>query len=477
MLHHFFLALVLLGLFLAHILLDRRRLRLPPGPPRRLLVGNVGDLPSSREWRTYEKWAEQYGDLVYLNVLGTSLLFVNSNDLARELFEKRSKIYSDRPTLIMLNELMGFDWGVPFMPYGDWWRRHRQIIQRKMSSNFLATCHPIQLKHTQQLLARLNASPLKFVEHARHAITAIILEITYGIEIESQNDPYVNLIEDALGAAAQATAPGTFLVDMLPALKYLPEWVPGASFQRKARIWRKSIIDMAEVPFQVVKTMMANGKAKPSLTSSLLEDLSAMDARARLSQDEETIIRNVAGMVYGGGGDTTTCALEIFFLAMVLYPEAQRKAQKELDDVVGPHTLPTFIDRDRLRYTHALCKEVLRWHPVAPLALPHRLIKDDVIGNYFIPKGTLVFGNSWQILHSEKLFGHDTHIFRPERFLEDPNREPNVAFGFGRRICPGRPLAEDSLFIVIASILHMFSLSPSKECTPSMDAFVSGSIS
>lgn len=54
-------------------------------------------------------------------------------------------------------------------------------------------------------------------------------------------------------------------------------------------------------------------------------------------------------------------------LAMVLYPDIMKKAQAEIDELVGPHRLPTFADRSRLPYINAIVKEVLRWRPVGPL--------------------------------------------------------------------------------------------------------------
>ena len=80
---------------------------------------------------------------------------------------------------------------------------------------------------------------------------------------------------------------------------------------------------------------------------------------------------------------------------MVLFPEAQRKAQEELDKVVGFNRLPEYEDRESLPYINALCKEVLRWQPVTPLGLPHRVTQDDIFDGYLIPEGTLVLGNAW----------------------------------------------------------------------------------
>ena len=82
---------------------------------------------------------------------------------------------------------------------------------------------------------------------------------------------------------------------------------------------------------------------------------------------------------------------------MVVSPEAQRKAQKELDEVVGPTRLPDFEDRPNLPYINALCKEVMRWHPVIPL-VAHRVTQDDVFEGYLIPKGSHVLGNAWYLM-------------------------------------------------------------------------------
>lgn len=80
---------------------------------------------------------------------------------------------------------------------------------------------------------------------------------------------------------------------------------------------------------------------------------------------------------------------------MALFPEVQRKAQHELDAVLGEKQLPQFHDRDNLPYINALVKEVLRWHPVVPMSLAHTSIEDDMCEGYFIPKGSSILANIW----------------------------------------------------------------------------------
>jgi cytochrome P450 len=73
-----------------------------------------------------------------------------------------------------------------------------------------------------------------------------------------------------------------------------------------------------------------------------------------------------------------------------MLPEIQKRAKEELDQVVGPDRLPTYEDHDNLPYVQALLLECIRWLPVFPLGIPHRLVTDDYYHEYFIPKGTVV---------------------------------------------------------------------------------------
>lgn len=87
--------------------------------------------------------------------------------------------------------------------------------------------------------------------------------------------------------------------------------------------------------------------------------------------------------------------MTLFFLAMTVYPEVQVKAREEVDRVVGSHRLPTLDDRASLPYVEAVVKECFRWHPIAPMGLPHVTTKDDIFQGYLIPKGAMMIPNIW----------------------------------------------------------------------------------
>jgi cytochrome P450 len=79
--------------------------------------------------------------------------------------------------------------------------------------------------------------------------------------------------------------------------------------------------------------------------------------------------------------------MKTFFYVMAVFPEVLRKAQQEIDRVVGRDRLPTFEDWESLPYTEAIMREVLRWKPILPLGAPRRVTEDDFYKGYLIPKG------------------------------------------------------------------------------------------
>lgn len=152
---------------------------------------------------------------------------------------------------------------------------------------------------------------------------------------------------------------------------------------------------------------------------------------------------------------------------MTINPDVQQKAQAEIDRVIGPNRLPTIQDRSQLPYIEAIVKEVLRWHPVAPMALPHCSTEDDIVEGYWIPKGSMLFANVWHFTHDPNVYA-EPERFNPDRFLatngHTPEPDPhNFAFGFGRRVCPGRILADNALFLNIAQSLAVFAVSKARD--------------
>ncbi|KAJ3574478.1 hypothetical protein NP233_g1744 [Leucocoprinus birnbaumii] len=425
--------------------LRRSGLPLPPGPRPLPLVGNLFDQPQETPWLTYLSWSKQYGsDIVSIDVLGRTTVVLNSAKAISDLLERRSVIYSSRVRFPMLNELIGWSWNFAFMAYGQRWRERRRIFTRHFSPSAIKWLHPVHTKHSRKLLHQLLHSPSEFQSHLRHNQTASILESVYGTEIKGTQDPFYRIAEISMLSLSTAGVFGTFYVDFLPILKHLPSWLPGAGFRN-------------------LRQKMLKNEAKSCIGKNMLENND--------SEDDETslqVIRDALGIAFGAGADTSVATSLVFVLAMILYPECQCKAQAEIDAVVGRNRLPDFTDQSKLPYVNALCKEVLRWQNVTPLSVAHATSEDDVYAGFFIPKGSVIVPNTWAVTHDPETYAEPAK-FDPDRFLSNGCIDPNVkdpqayTFGSGRRICPGRFFALDSLYCNVTNILACFSIEPTPD--------------
>ncbi|KAI0657965.1 cytochrome P450 [Cubamyces menziesii] len=426
---------------------------LPPGPRPLPLLGNALDFPRKHLGRDFRHLSERYGDVVYLKVLGQSVILVGSYEVACELLEKRSLNYSGRPQSVMVN-LTNLDWIFVFMNYGPEWRAYRRELHNAFVPEMMARYHPFQLQIARELLFNLLTTPADFSAHIKFSFAAVILRVVYGLDAKQGDGKYYKLVERLATIAEDISTPGRHLVEAFPSMQRLPSWFPGTDFRQLASAWKHEIASIRDYLYDSAKEALLSGGVKQSVITRLMEDNAG-----------EAMSRNVTATIYAAGADTTNASVHAFVLAMAMFPEAQRKAQAELDAVVGPDRLPDFSDMNALPYVTALVKEVLRWHVVAPIGVPHRSVADDELNGFHIPGGSIVIPNQWAMSRDPTQYP-DPETFNPDRFLKNGQLNPDVrdpasyVFGFGRRICPGRHFAEISMMITCASILHAFAISP-----------------
>ena len=147
-------------------------------------------------------------------------------------------------------------------------------------------------------------------------------------------DSLVRLINKVMAEFSQAVVFGAWVVDLVPWLRYLPDWVPGTGFKETARQWKKDSDDSMNVLVDFVEQQMAQNIAKPSYVERLLSvNPNAEDAKHT---------RESAAALYAGGADSTAAGLSFFFLAMTAFPIVQMKAREEINRVVGVDRLPVF---------------------------------------------------------------------------------------------------------------------------------------
>ncbi|KAH8651317.1 putative cytochrome P450 oxidoreductase OrdA-like protein [Xylariales sp. PMI_506] len=446
---------------------------LPPGPKGLPIVGNVKDLPKrgsnlAHHWLTFK---HRYGPISSITVMGKTIIIINSADVAFELLEGRSRKYSSRTGREFSSNMVGWEHALALTPYNQRFRTLRKDMGRVIGSKSgVSQFHSLQEAEVGHFLLHVLEQPESLFNHIRRETGSIILRISYGYKAESHRDDLlIDIIGDAMDKLSRSAVLGAYLVDTFPFLKYLPEWFPGAEFKKTARQWRAELNRVTDLPYAFVKHQMAQNEHEVSYLSRLVE--------AGEPDSEKSFTNKWSAMsLYAAGADTTVAAMKVFFLAMALYPEVLRKAQEELDRVIlrPLDRLPTMSDRDSLPYIEAVVQEILRWQPVAVTGVPHTTTEDDIYEGYFIPKGSTILPNIWYFTRNPEVYT-DPETFKPERFLgPEPETHPaKFVFGFGRRICPGRVLADHSLFLNVAQVLTVFNIEKpirdGKEIAPKLE--------
>ncbi|KAH9042916.1 cytochrome P450 [Lactarius deliciosus] len=441
----------------------RRGLPYPPGPKSWPIIGNLLNAPKQSPWVAYAEMSKQYGDILYLQVLGQSVVVLCSPSVVKDLFEKRGDIYSDRPSW-PIAEIIDVGWLIPFTRFGEQWREKRKIADRTLRPSALSLYHQRIEENIHAFLGRLLAAPVDFRSHDDLSQGQLIMSLVYGYDLK-ENDEIIKAPVELVHMTSRLLLPGATLVNHLPFLRHIPSWVPWFSYESLVRLGKELSQKTMNEPIDFVKKAMRDGTAISSLArEQLLEVESLIGPEAHM---QENLVKQVLGSMYEAGVDTTASARISLFVALTLYPEVQRRAQAQIDSVVSRDRLPTFEDRSRLPYIEAICKELLRWQMVGPMGVPHASTEDSIYRGFFIPKGSMMIVNSWGILHNPELYP-DPETFNPERFLNEDGTfqdDPMItlAFGGGKRICPGRHLVDATLFMVAASVLSVFNVTKAKD--------------
>ncbi|KAI0664172.1 cytochrome P450 [Cubamyces menziesii] len=431
-----------------------RKRNMPPGPRGLPFLGNKHQVPSIKPWRKFAEWNRQYGPVVSFHLGSTPVIVLGTAQAAWDLLEKRSEIYSSRPRFVVAGEILSDNMRGLMLPYGEGWRKWRKVLHNGFHSRRADTYNEIQSLESAVLLHELLADPEQYEQHLQRFAASVATSVTYGRRVTSVDEWIVRENMAAMDYLTSVNIPGKYLVESWPWLLKLPrslQW-----FRREPEEHRERDIALLIHLLDDVKERMADGTLPDCLTSQTI----ANKAKNGMSDLE---IAYTVSSPFGAGIETTAGTLCILFLAMLHFPDAMRKAQAELDEVVGPDRLPVFEDRERLPYLRALINETLRWRPIAVLGgTPHAVTADDEYNGMFIPKGSTVFANLTGIMQDPIMFP-SPEDFRPERFLEtdDPRLQDfELPFGFGRRICVGMHLAQNSLFIAVARILWAFDVLP-----------------
>ncbi|KAH9039865.1 cytochrome P450 [Lactarius pseudohatsudake] len=261
-----------------------------------------------------------------------------------------------------LLKLMKMRWLVPFARYFEFWGQARKLLCPSFRPGALMAYRPMLQTKMRTLLTRPLASPDEWETHIERLVPARRV-----YEVKERHNPKLDAARQLAKLASEFSLPGALLVNELPF-----QWLSWFSYQPRARFGHNGK-DVVLEPMRFVKESL-NGTAQPSLALECLRQTEKLGHTEH--ENAEEVIAGTLGSMYSAGTDTT-------------------RAQRELDAVTGRERLPSLEDRPRLPFNEAMCKEVLRRRPIAPLSLTGRR----------------------RVLHDPAVYP-EPGAFKPEQFLD-----------------------------------------------------------
>ncbi|KAG6473101.1 cytochrome P450 78A5-like [Zingiber officinale] len=406
----------------------------------------------------------QAADLMAFSVGLTRFVLASQPETAREILN--SSAFADRPVKESAYELL-FHRAIGFAPFGEYWRKLRRISATYLFSPMRIASfeqHRIEIgqKMILDIMTSMDSNEVIGMRKILHfaSLNNIVMSV-FGQRFDFGNGEGAELEElvkegyELLGAFNWS--------DHFPLLR----WMDPQGIRKRCRRLVDRVNNFVGRIIEKHRRRRVDGVVSNDVTGD-----SFVDVLLKLQKEESLCDSDMIAVLWEmifRGTDTVAILLEWIMARMVLHPDIQRKAQSEIDGVVGSSRRPiSDSDVPRLPYLQSIVKETLRLHPPGPLLSWARLaIHDTHVGDHFVPAGTTAMVNMYAITHDESVWDAP-ETFKPERFIEESVSVLGVdlrlaPFGSGRRVCPGKALALATVHLWVAQLLQRFDWIPAGE--------------
>jgi cytochrome P450 len=439
-------------------------------PLRKLpLIRDLHRSPIEKPLLNWSKWSQDHGPITVPKLFGIiPIVVLNTHEAVTELFSRRSTWYSNRPASVSMEMITGSKPGrsrfTLMHDYDDHLKLHHRILAPSLGAPAASRYQPLMELEGKQLLSDLMSALSQSTESIistkavypllERTQSSVILALHYGLRISNPEDP---ILHEIIGMQAQVThlAANPQLPDLLPFLRHLPAFL--SPWQRNADNLYASQVDL-------YTRLLRHGKETPGWNATKQAMATAQKHAPTNSPVSDLDLAFIVATSIQGGMETSPRQLLWLFVAALHNPGFMFRAHEVLDRVVGRERLPSFSDRSRLAYIDAVAHEVLRWRPISPGSIPRRAERADEFAGVKIGNGVTVMANAWAIGRDEDVFDPllgDPEAFVPERWLHGEKLRsdlPLPVFGQGRRMCQGKRVATDGLFLNIALLLWAFEV-------------------
>lgn len=436
---------------------SKNQSKLPPGPRKLPLIGNLHQLSSSLPHHNLRNLANKYGPIMHLQLGEVSTIVVSSPQVAKEVTKTHDIIFANRPQILALEILSNNSPNLSFSPYGPIWRQLRKVcVFELLSTKRVQSFESIREEEVENLIEAISLTP----SQVPLDISKMIFSMTNNITARAAFGKKCKHKDEFIAAMKTITefAGGFDLPDIFPSFKIL-QLLSGVkpALEKVHRKVDKILEDVLEEHEENRKEMSSNMLHKEDLVDVLLRVQESSDLEIPISRNT---LKAVILEMFIGGTDTSSTVLEWAISEMMKKPQVMEKAQAEVRKVLKGITKITETELEQLHYMKLVIKETLRMHPPLPLLLPREAGEKCEIGGYDIPPKTKVIINAWAIgRHPEHW--KNPECFEPERFQDSVSdfKGTNleyIPFGAGRRICPGALFGIANVELPLAKLLFHF---------------------
>ncbi|GAB1319456.1 hypothetical protein MFIFM68171_09666 [Madurella fahalii] len=399
----------------------RRDPRLPPGPPTLPVIGNLHQIPTKRTHLKFAEWAKQYGEIFSLKVGPGTSIVISSPRLIKQLVDKKSNLYSRRPPSHVGNGIISGGDHLLLMQYSDQWRTCRKLVHQYFMEQMVVKHHiDVVNAEAAQMLRDFVVQPEGHMKHPKRFSNSIIMSLIYGTRTPTIHTKHMVKLYSLMEKWSKVMEAGnTPPVDVFPFLKYVPEKFLG--------MWRSRAQEVSDEMNALYGEWVEYGiERRKNLGSRDCFLDRILDQGEKVGLDRHGLYF-LCGTVMEGGSDTTSSIIIAFIHAMTKWPEVLKKAQQEMDQVVGEDRTPTWDDYAKLPY-------------IAACRFPNPDVFDP--DHY---KGITALA--------------------PELASGEYVNRDHYGYGSGRRICPGIHLAERNLFLAISKLVWAFNIGPGRDAS------------
>ncbi|KAM6910066.1 steroid 21-hydroxylase [Xenentodon cancila] len=423
-----------------------------PGPPGRFLVGNMMELMHDHLPIHLTSLAQCYGNIYRLKCGNTTIVVLNSSEVIKEALVRKWSDFAGRPISYTGDIVSGGGHNISLGDYTERWRAHRRLVHGALQRCCQRSLHGVierQATHLRKVLMDYQGRAVDLAEDFTVAASNVITTLAFGKEYD-KSSAQLQQLHSCLNEIVALWGSGWIsALDSFPLLRKFPNPVFSRLLKEVAR--RDEIIRQ-----HLNNYKSQDKKNEDAITGSLLQGLHKHQNTEHDAGLTDVHVHMATVDLLIGGTETTAAWLNWTVAFLLHRPEVQTRVFEELCTVLEGR-YPTYSDRHRLPVLCALISEVLRLRPVAPLAVPHRALRDSSIAGYFIPKNTVIIPNLFGAHHDPSVWSQP-YSFKPERFLEGGGGSTRalMPFGGGARLCLGEAVAKMELFLFTGYLLRDF---------------------